>query len=302
MDTEQLATFWRVVREGSFSRAARALDVAQPTVSARIQALEAEVGGPLLVRGGRHVALTPRGESFLPYAQRALAVLAEGVEAARLIESGQGGRVTVGAIESLAGGFLAVAVARYHASHPRVELFVRSAHSDQIVRMVEDGVVQLGLLRRPTVAADITTLLRFREPLVLVAPVGHPLTHRAGATLEDVRRLAEPLLLVRWGQAMRPVLARLQPEAANVLELPIDTVRRLLARGTGAAFLTATLAAEEVALGRVAVVPLTDLPQPHSESLLICRATPTALPPAAAHFVRVIHDEAGDLCLPLPPD
>src|SRR5689334_15702431 len=91
VDTEQLATFARIVREGSFSRAARALDLAQPTISARIQALEQEVGGPLFTRGGRTVTLTARGESFLPYAQRALAVLSEGIDAARLVESGQRG-------------------------------------------------------------------------------------------------------------------------------------------------------------------------------------------------------------------
>src|SRR4051794_25304734 len=108
MDTEQLVTFARVVREGSFSRAARVLDVAQPTVSARIAALEQEEGGALFTRG-HQVVLTPRGEGCLPYAQRALAVLTEGVEAARLVESGERGRVTIGTIESLAGGFLATA-------------------------------------------------------------------------------------------------------------------------------------------------------------------------------------------------
>jgi len=83
VDLEQLATFDRIVREGSFSRAAWALGVAQPTVSARIQALERTVGGPLFRRGGRGVALTDLGLSFLPYARRAIEVLEAGVTAAR---------------------------------------------------------------------------------------------------------------------------------------------------------------------------------------------------------------------------
>ncbi|MGE3272326.1 MAG: LysR family transcriptional regulator, partial [Chloroflexota bacterium] len=53
MDTDQLRTFERIVREGSFSRAAWSLDLAQPTVSARMQALEQQVGGPLFARSGR---------------------------------------------------------------------------------------------------------------------------------------------------------------------------------------------------------------------------------------------------------
>ncbi len=175
MDIEQLRTFERIVREGSFSRAARSLDIAQPSISARIQALEHEVGGPLFVRGGRTLALTELGESFLPYCRRALAVLAEGIEAARLTEHGERGRVTLGTVQSLSRGFVASAVARFHAAHPQVELFIRTGHSDQVVEMLDDGAVKLGLIIWPFFGADLMPLLRFSEPLVLVVAAEHPL-------------------------------------------------------------------------------------------------------------------------------
>src|SRR5262245_3177974 len=103
MNTEQLITFERIVREGSVSRAAWALGLAQATISARIQALEREVGGPLFVRRGRGVALTDLGVSFRPYAQRALDVLQASVVAAQQAQAGQRGRVTIGVLESLSG-------------------------------------------------------------------------------------------------------------------------------------------------------------------------------------------------------
>src|SRR6059058_1847075 len=106
MDRQQLVTFERIVREGSFNRAARALDLSQAAISGRMRALEAEIGGPLFVRGGRHVTLTEAGEAFLPYARRALAVLAEGVEAAQGAHTGRQGRVTVGAVDSVVDGLL----------------------------------------------------------------------------------------------------------------------------------------------------------------------------------------------------
>ncbi len=81
MDVSQLAAFDRVVREGSFSRAAWALNIAQPTISARIQALEREVGGPLFERNNRRVSLTEKGVSFLPYARQALADITDGMQA-----------------------------------------------------------------------------------------------------------------------------------------------------------------------------------------------------------------------------
>src|SRR5579859_7044477 len=128
METDQLLAFERIVKEGSFSGAARGLNISQPTISARIQALEQEIGGALFLRSGRKITLTERGESFLPYARRALAVLVEGVEAAQATQAGKRGRITIGTIESLSEGFLASAIARFYKAHPKVEFFVRTGH------------------------------------------------------------------------------------------------------------------------------------------------------------------------------
>ena len=74
MTVDQLVAFERVAREGSFSRAAVALGLGQPAVSARILALEDELGGSLFVRA-RSIRLTGLGTSLLPYVRRALEVL-----------------------------------------------------------------------------------------------------------------------------------------------------------------------------------------------------------------------------------
>src|SRR5437868_5794504 len=102
MDREHLITFERIVREGSFNRAAWALGVSQAAVSGRIRVLEAQLGGALFVRGGRRAALTVQGEAFLPYARRALAVLDAGADAVRRAQAGAHGRLAVGAVDSIA--------------------------------------------------------------------------------------------------------------------------------------------------------------------------------------------------------
>ncbi|MBN9000374.1 MAG: LysR family transcriptional regulator [Rhizobiales bacterium] len=71
MDVDQLRSFDRIIRDGSFTKAAARLNVTQATISARIRTLEDQVGGPLLTRG-RKVELTERGATFLPYARRVL--------------------------------------------------------------------------------------------------------------------------------------------------------------------------------------------------------------------------------------
>jgi DNA-binding transcriptional LysR family regulator len=294
MDISQLLAFERVVREGNFSRAARTLNITQPTISARVQALEHELGGPLFVRGRRRLALTELGESFLPYARRALEVLAEGVEAARLAQVGQRGRVTVGMLPSLASGFLATAVAQYHTTHPTVELFVRTGHSDQVIAMLHDGVARVGLISWPFFDTDLVPVLHFREPLVLVVPAHHPLT-RQPVTLEDVQQLGNPLLLVRWGVSMMPVLAHLNTQAGPVVEVPIETVLQLLRRGVGAAFLTRTLVADDLAARRLVEVPVASLPPLVRESVLVRLARDETLPAVITEFVAVLRDAAGAL-------
>ncbi|MDQ4075327.1 MAG: LysR family transcriptional regulator, partial [Chloroflexota bacterium] len=258
MNTDQLEAFDRIVRDGTFSRAARSLDISQPSISARIQALEEEVGGQLFIRSGRRVSLTELGESFLPYARRALSILAEGTEAARLAQEGQRGRVTVGAIESLTGSFLASAVAHFHQTHARVDLFIRSGHTHQIVQMLQDGVVKLGLIAWPVSSADLVPLLRFREPLRLIVPALHPLARRDTVTLEEAARLGNPLLHVRWGPSAGRLMARLESLPGVNIEVPIDTAREMVLNGVGASFLTHTLVADDLTVRRVIEIPISD--------------------------------------------
>ncbi|NOK57572.1 MAG: hypothetical protein GFH27_549303n162 [Chloroflexi bacterium AL-W] len=297
MDIEQLRAFDRIVREGNFSRAALALDITQPTISARIQTLEQSVGGLLFVRGGRHIELTAIGESFLPYARRALDVLSEGVEAARLTQVGSHGRLTVGVLQSLAGGFLVPALDRFHTTHPYVEIFVRTGHGSQITEMVQDGTVKVGLIGWPFLSAELTTILRLRERLMLVVSPSHPLSKRKAVSIRDIEHAGKPFMLVRWGQSMAPVLAQIDTQIKPVVELPTETIRKLLLRGVGAAFLTRTLVADDLATGRLVEVEVNDLSPLFRESALVRSARSGELPPAVEDFVGIMQEEAGRLVI-----
>lgn len=296
MDIEQLQAFDRIVRDGSFSRAARALNIAQPTISARIQGLEQVVGGPLFVRGGRSIVLTELGESFLPYARRALAVLTEGIEAAQGMQTGMRGRVTVGTIQSLAGGFLASSIQRFHNAYPQVEFFVRTGHSDQVVEMLYDGLVKLGLISWPFFNLDLKLLQHFREPLVFVVGAGHPLASKRSIKLDDVQRVKGHLLKVRWGYTTSEFESFLENQASPMIDLPIDTVRYMLLRGIGGAFLVKALVADDLAAGHLVEVIVEDFPTIYRESALVCLQKVT-MSTALHNFVEVLREEAGELAI-----
>lgn len=285
MDVAQLEAFDRIVRYMSFSRAAEEMEISQPTISARIQSLEAEIGASLFIRGGRYLALTEQGETFRTYAQRALSVLREGKEATRLAAQGKSGRLTIGAIESLTGGFLATAVARFHQAYPQVEVFIRAEHTDHIIQMLNDGIVKLGLVTWPFYDQDLVPLLRFREPMILVAPPAHPLAHQTGTTLERVAQWGQPFLQVRWGPLARPWFDRLAKYPGTRVEVPIDTARQMVLQGIGATFLTQTLVADDLAAGRLVQVAVSDAPEIYRESALV-HLRRTELSTAAMKFVE----------------
>lgn len=298
MDTEQLRVFVAIAREGGFTRAARALQVPQPTVSARMRALEGAVGGLLFVRGGRRIGLTERGEAFLPYAERALRVLAEGVEVARLAEAGERGRVTVGVMESLAAIPLAPTVARILADHPAVELRVESGHSEQIAGMLRDGTVRLGLITAPFLDADLVALVRLREPLVLVAGASHPLARLGPVALAEAVRAARPFLWVPWNREVVALRERLREEAGGEeaggeeAEVPIGTLRELLLRGTGAGYLTRALVTADLDAGRLAEVEVTDGPTLTRDSALVAPKRAAEPPAAVRAFADALRREA----------
>src|SRR5919199_2150005 len=97
MEIGQLSAFTEVARRENLSRAAEALHVTQPALTARLQRLEGELGTPLFVRTGRGMRLTESGRAFLPHAQRALAAVADGTRAVAALQRGSSGHLAIGA-------------------------------------------------------------------------------------------------------------------------------------------------------------------------------------------------------------
>jgi DNA-binding transcriptional LysR family regulator len=302
MDTGQLIAFDRVVRERSFSRAARVLDLAQPTISERIRALERAVGGPLFVRGagrgGRGAEMTDLGASFLPYARRALEVLDAGVEAARQSQSGERGRATIGVLESLSGSFLGPALAGFHAAHPGVEVLVRAGRHPQLVELLLDGVVSMAIVAWPCpepLAEELTVLLALRERAVLVAAPGHPLARASEVEAIQVASLAQPFLLLRWWLELPTAVARLAERAHLRLDVPMDTGRQMVLHGSGAGFFPWMLVAEPIAAGQLREIAVVDLPPLVRESALVRRRGAPPLGPASDALVEAVRRRATQL-------
>ena len=298
MDQDQLLAFDRIVREGSFSRAAWELNIAQPTISARIHALEEEVGGPLFVRNNRRVSLTARGVSFLPYARRALAALADGLAAAQQAQQGQRGRFTLGALRSLTGGLLGPVLAAFHVQYPNVECRIHEGRHEQMLELLMDGNVELALIVWPLTEepmAELNPLLHFGERVPLVAHRDHPLARRRTVTQADILEHAGLFLLLRWWIITPPTVAQLAARALSAADVPIDSGRYLLLNGVGVGYFPQTLIATELASGRVVELATPDLPAIYRESALVHLARNTTLSLPTANFMSILRRQAEQL-------
>jgi LysR family transcriptional regulator, low CO2-responsive transcriptional regulator len=295
---DQLRAFDRVVREGSFSRAALALDIGQPAVSTRIRGLEAAVGGALFTRG-RRVALTPRGESLLPYVRRALEVLGEGLAVARAAVPGQKGRVSLGVLGSLAGGLVGPALARFMRASPEVECTIRSGFHEVLVDMLLDGLVEMALVAWPfpkAAAADLTPLLVLNETVTLLVAPRHALAGRRAVSEADVARLARPFFRLRWWPEHHPALERLAAATATAVDVAMEPALHLVQQGVGAGFFPDVYTAGVRERGTVVPVAVRGLPRIERGSALVRRAT-GPLSPCAANLVQAIRGEARRLGL-----
>ena len=280
MTEDQLLAFLAVARHRSLSRAASELDLGQPTISDRLRSLERELGATLVRRQGRGVALTPEGEAFLSYAQRALEVLKQGKETVHAAHTGSSGRVSI-AVTVTAGAYLfAPALAAFQQEHPDIEVQVRSAHSWESPGLLLDDVVQLALISGPIVHPQLETIQTFRSKLICVAG-----KDQSGAVSRS--DLATSRLLVSyWGPAYQSFLEEVKASAIDGgkqwMEIsPVELVKGLLQAGAGLSIIPAIAARTELQAGALWPISLSDAVLPDWQIALIRRKHPLATRAAA---------------------
>lgn len=295
IDLEQLITFERIVREGSFSAAAWALDLPQPTVSARIKKLEQTVGGMLFHRHTRQITLTDLGQTFLPYARRTIAILSEGVEMARQAEQGQHGRVTYGGLASLSGALVGPAVARFHSTHPQVKLVVKGGDHESVVDWLRDRIVELGFVVWPcpeSLMTPMQPLLRLREPVVLVVSAAHPLARHGSISYADLLAAAHPFLSLRWWKTLHPTIAQIAAHSESSIDISMEGARYMVRAGIGLGFFTRIHILDDLTSGALVELTVRDLKPLYRESALVWLPRETALSAAAESFVDYLRMQA----------
>ena len=192
MDLGQIEAFVQVAQHRSFSKAADSLFLTQPSVTARIQSLERDLGESLFERNGRGVRLTEMGTAFLPFARRALKALQEGRDALDGMRNLDIGSLKLGSALTVSTYVLPKILKHYCSTYPGVEVSVHTGRSEQVLQMVLSDDVHCAL-ERTVHHPEIVTIPLYEDDLVLASAPQHRFAKAGSATIEEVGR--EQLIL-----------------------------------------------------------------------------------------------------------
>jgi DNA-binding transcriptional LysR family regulator len=239
MDIGQLKTFLEVVRQKSFSKAAKELHVTQPSISAQIRSLETYLGYRLLERGGGKVTLTAAGRVFEPFAEDCLAKLNHICLTLADLETFPRGSLTVGANDSTALYVLPSFFRNFKRRYPRVSLNIIRAERTKTIEMVLNREVEFGVVSLPAKDSRLHVEVIHKDELVLVVPAGHPLASSEKLSLHQV---AKHKLLVPTQGRRREALHQmfLQKKLTPRIAMELDSnelMKRLILADMGIGFL-----------------------------------------------------------------
>jgi DNA-binding transcriptional LysR family regulator len=273
VDFGQLEAFVQVAAHRSFSRAAEALQLTQPSITARIQSLEREAGDEMFERGGRGVRLTDAGTIFLPYAERMLQMLREAKESVEEVRTIQAGSLRLGSALTVSTYVLPRILRTFHSRHPGVEVVVHTGRSEQVLKMLLSDEVQVGLVGS-LMHPDVETIDLYADEVILVANPDHPFATNRLATIEEVG--GQPVILSDRGSSYYSLIhgffrqAGVLPNVAMELD-SMEATKRMVEEGLGIALLPRVCLERELKQGLLAEVAVTNAPAISRQIALIYR-------------------------------
>ena len=200
----QLQYFKTLARVLHYTQAAAELHIAQPSLSYSIKELEKELGVKLFEKDSRHIKLTAYGEQFLPYAQRALDMLDEGVGVLKQMAGSAQQIVRLGYFHSISASLIpAVMMGIYgQEKNQSIRFQFTEAPSFDLFQLLKRGELDLAFCLHQDDELESVTIMR--QPLYLAVPEHHPLAKRESVSFEDFAK--EPIVMLDKPSSLRQQL------------------------------------------------------------------------------------------------
>lgn len=254
MDSSELRVFEAVARTGGMKRAADELNTVQSNITARVKALEDELGCALFERHSRGVSLTHCGERLLPYARRIAWLLADAKRAAR-DEGVPAGPLTIGSLETTAALRLSPLLASFAAACPEVDIALRPGTTAELIEAVLERKLEGAFVCGPVAHPSLTERPMFTEELAILAAPG--IASIETATQGGIARIVVLRLGCSYRQRLEGLLAQRGVAVPRVMEFgTLEAIFGCVAAGLGISLLPRALIGPVWREGRVSLHPL----------------------------------------------
>ncbi|NRB40629.1 MAG: LysR family transcriptional regulator [Pseudomonadales bacterium] len=248
----QLEYFIAIAQHRTFRRAADALGISQPTLTAQMNALEETLNAKILERSRNGAILTPIGRRLLPNARRVVEELDSLVDKVNSTVLGANGTYRLGVSPTVGPYALPHILPHLHQQYQDLQFYVRESSPVILEQELQEGKLDLLLLPLPLVSQKFSVETLFEEPLHLVLPSGHKLAQQETVSLASLRD-ENVLTLEEQYHSYRQVRELCQKIGANVLQdyegTSLDSLRQMVGMGMGIAFLPALYIASELSHG-----------------------------------------------------
>lgn len=262
MSDRRLQVFHAVARLLSFTKAAEVLHMTQPAVTFQIRQLEEQFDTRLFDRTHNRVSLTEAGQVVFEYAERIFEQYGEMENAIREMTDDINGSLTIGASTTISEYMLPSLLGDFKAKNPDVKLRLRVSNTEGIVSMVENNVIDLGVVEGPVSNKNLLVEVCRNDDLVLIVPPGHALANEKEVTVKDIMQYS--FICREEGSGTRGVTLDYlmaqgveKPLINNCLELGSpEAVKGAVEAGMGIAIVSSASISKELKLGSLVSISL----------------------------------------------
>ena len=262
MADRRLQVFYTVARLLSFTKAAETLHMTQPAVTFQVRQLEDHFNTRLFDRTHNRVSLTEAGRKTYEYAERIFELYAEMEDAVKELTGDVSGALTLGASTTVAEYMLPGLLKDFKQRYPDVNLRLRVSNSEGIVSMVENSMIDLGVVEAPVTNKNLLVEVCQIDQLVVVIPPSHQIADKKSITMEELLRY--PFIYREEGSGTREVIMEyitqmgLDRNELNVcMELGSpESIKGAVEASMGISILSRTTLNKELALGTLLYVEL----------------------------------------------
>ena len=293
MDLWRLQIFCQVVELKSFSRAAKAVYLSQPTVSSHIKDLENHFECRLVDRLGREVIPTKAGNLLYDYATKIIALKQEAENALADFHGKIKGRLTIGGSTIPAGYILPPLLGRFKEDYPEVVVTLVQGDTERIIRDTLDGNVELGIVGAKAKEVQLVQKKIIDDQMFLITPRRHRWATKRYVVMGELIR--EPFIMREPGSGTRKSIELVLDKSGHSLDAlnvvaemgSTEAVRQGIKAGVGVSILSECAVAEDLTTGSLNKVKIRGLSFKRAFYLTFHRHRTQS--PLCRTFIRFLH-------------